>query len=146
MGKAISKSDKEPSIVASTSAIAAARAGETVPSESPVRASESNGMMENAVNSLQVQWRTTTHYVESRIGKSIEPASVVCTLLVPCCADIPSKFRVGGDGRTAYARTRSHACKGAQIGFAELLDFKLETDKSDASKADSRFSEGVLSG
>ena len=37
------KSDQEPSIVALKTAVAAARVGETVPIESPVRASKSNG-------------------------------------------------------------------------------------------------------
>ena len=40
------KSDQEPSVVALKNAIAAATVGETVPIESPVRASKSNGMME----------------------------------------------------------------------------------------------------
>ena len=47
------KSDQEPSIVALKNAIAAARVGETIPIVSPVRASKSNGMMENAVNMWQ---------------------------------------------------------------------------------------------
>ena len=37
------KSDQEPSIIALKSSIAATRIGETVPIESPVRASKSNG-------------------------------------------------------------------------------------------------------
>ena len=44
------KSDQEPSILALKKAVAAERVGETVPIEPPVRASKSNGMMENAVN------------------------------------------------------------------------------------------------
>ncbi len=43
------KTDQEPSIVALKRAVAAARTGETVPIESPVRASQSNGMMESAI-------------------------------------------------------------------------------------------------
>ena len=41
-------------------ATAAARVGEAVPIESPVRASKSNGMMENAVKTWQGQLRTIT--------------------------------------------------------------------------------------
>ena len=61
------KTDQEPSIVALKRAVAAERVGETVPIESPVRASKSNGMMENAVKSWQEQLRTIKHYVEHRI-------------------------------------------------------------------------------
>ena len=47
------KSDQEPSILALKKAVAAERVGETVPIESPVRASKSNGMMENAIEIWQ---------------------------------------------------------------------------------------------
>ena len=55
------KSDQEPSSVALRNATADARV---------VRASKSNGMMENAVNTWQGQLRTIKHDVEPRIGKS----------------------------------------------------------------------------
>ena len=47
------KTDQEPSIVALKRAVAAARTGETVPIESPVRASKNNGMTESAVGIWQ---------------------------------------------------------------------------------------------
>ena len=53
---------------------------------------------------------------------------------------------MGSDGRTAYERITSHVCKVAQIGFAETVDFKVETDKNDRRKADSEFAEGVFLG
>ena len=51
--KLTSKTDQEASIVALKRAVTAARTGETVPIESPVRASKSNGMMESAVGVWQ---------------------------------------------------------------------------------------------
>ena len=107
------KSDQEPSIVALKNAIAAARVGDTVPIESPVRASKSNGLMENATNIWQGQLRTIKHYVESKIGRVVEPGSALFTWLIPFSADILNKFRVGADGNTAYDRRTSHACKVA---------------------------------
>ena len=53
-------------------AVAAERVGETVPIESPVRASKSNGMMENAVKLWQEQLRTIKHDVESKFKRMIE--------------------------------------------------------------------------
>ena len=82
----------------------AARVGDTVPIESPVRASKSNWMMGNAVNIWQGQLRTAKRDVESRLRKRIEPGSALLTWLIPFCADILNQFRVGGDGRTAYER------------------------------------------
>ena len=135
------ESDQEHSIVALKAAISASRVGETVPIETPVRASKSNGMMENAVNIWQGQLRTIKHYVESRIGRPIEPGGAIFSWLIPFCADILHKFRVGVDGRTAYERITAHKCNVAQIGFCEVVDFKVETDKHNRLKADSEFSE-----
>ena len=59
VGQKISyKSDQEPSMVALKKATAASRIGETAFIESPVRASKSNGQMENAIKIWQGQLRT----------------------------------------------------------------------------------------
>ena len=68
------------------------------------------------------------------------------TCLISFCADILNKFRVGADGHIAYERITSHACKVAQIAFAEVVDSKLETDKNNRYKADSEFLEPVFWG
>ena len=81
--------------------------------------------MEHAVKTWQGQLRTIRQYVESRLGKRIEPGSALFSWLIPFCADILNKFRVGGDGRTACERITSHACKGAQFGYAEVVDLNL---------------------
>ena len=64
---------------------------------------------------------------------------------MPFCADILNKFRIGSDGRTAYEKITSHACKVSQVGFAEVVDFKLETEKNNLHNADSEFNVGVFS-
>ena len=75
----------------------------------------------------------------------IEPGGAIFSWLIPFCADILNKFRVGVDGRTAYERITAHKCNVAQIGFCEVVDFKVETDKHNRLKADSEFSEGFCS-
>ena len=72
------KTDQEPSIVALKKAVAAAQTGETVPTESPVRASQSNGMMESAIGAWLGQLRTIKHYTEEKMKKRIETI-VSCT-------------------------------------------------------------------
>ena len=132
------KTDQEPSIVALKRAVAAARTGETVPIESPVRASKSNGMMESAVGIWQGQLRTIKHYTEEKLKRRIEVDSVLFSWLIPFCADIMNKFRVGPDGRTAYEKITEHKCRSMIIGFGESADYILETDKGARHKADSR--------
>ena len=62
--------------------------------------------------------------------KRIEVDSVLFSWLVPFCSDVMNKFRVGSDGRTAYERITEHKFKGNAVGFGELVDFILETNKS----------------
>ena len=85
------KSDQEPSIVALKRAVAAARTGETVPIESPVRASKSNGMMEAAIGVWQGQLRTIKHYTESKMKKRIEVDGVLFSWLIPYVTEILNK-------------------------------------------------------
>ena len=61
-------------MVALKKAVAAARTGETVPIESPVRASQSNGRMEGAIGIWQGQVRTIKHDTdtEAMIKRRIE--------------------------------------------------------------------------
>ncbi len=60
-------------------------AWETVPIESPVRASQSNGMMESAIGIWQGQLRTIKHYTEEKLKKKIETDSVcVCVCVCVC--------------------------------------------------------------
>ena len=124
------KSDQEPSIVALKRAVSAARTGETVPIESPVRSSKSNGRMENAIGVWQGQLRTIKHYTEAKMKRKMEIDSALFSWLVPFSTDIMNKYRVGADGRTAYERITGHRCKNMVIGFAEAVDFMLEPDKS----------------
>ena len=131
--------DQEPALIALKKSISASRIGETVPIESPVRASKSNGKMENAIKIWQGQLRTIKHFVESKMKRRIEPGSALFSWLIPFCADILNKFRIGTDGRTAYEKITSHACKVAQVGFAEVVDFKLETEKTIGTKLTPNF-------
>ena len=140
------KTDQEPSIIALKRAIAAERVGETVPIESPVRASKSNGRMENAVKTWQEQLRTIKHHVEARLGKRIEVDGVLFSWLIPYVTEILNKFKVGIDGVTAYEKITSHKCKHFVVGFGEAVDFILETNKGNQHKADSRVENGIFLG
>ena len=140
------KSDQEPSILALKKAVSAERVGETVPIESPVRASKSNGMMENAVKIWQEQLRTIKHDVESRFKKRIAVDSVLFSWLIPYVTEILNQFKVGADGRTPYERITGHKCRHIAIGFAEQVDFMLEGDKNKQHKADGKLMTGVFLG
>ena len=81
--KLTTKCDQLPSILALQNAVAAERVGETVPIESPLRASKSNGRIEKAVKIWQEQLRTIKHDVESKFKERIEVDSVLLSWLIP---------------------------------------------------------------
>ena len=140
------KTDQEPAMLALKRAVATARSGETVPIESPVRASKSNGRMENAIGVWQGQLRTIKHHAEAKLGRRIEVDGVLFSWLIPFCTQIMNKYRVGPDGRTAYERITGHKNRHQVIGFAEAVDFILEPSKQHIHKADSRLMKGIFLG
>ena len=85
------KSDQEVKIVAVKRAVAVARSGKTVPIETPVRSSKSNGRMEGAVGIWQGQVRTIKHYTESMLKKRIELDRAIYSWLVAFCAGNTNK-------------------------------------------------------
>ena len=102
--------------------------------------------MESAVGIWQGQLRTIKHYIEEKMKKQIEVDSVLFSWLVPFCADITNKFRIGSDGRTAYEKITEHKFKSNIVGFGELVDLILETNKGDMHKAHSRMQQGIFLG
>ena len=57
-----------------------------------------------------------------------------------------NKYKLGTDGRTAYERITGHKCGHSVLGFAETVDYILETRKGKHFKADSRVGTGVFLG
>ena len=140
------KSDQEDSIVALKRAIATGRVAESVPIESPVRASKSNGKVENGIKVWQKQVRTIKHHVESRIKRKIKTDSPLLEWLFVWCAEIMNKFKVQASSRTVYEQITGHQCNHMVIGFAETVHFQCTQDKSHRHKLDSDWQTGVFLG
>ena len=85
------KTDQETGIIALKRAVAAARSGETVPIESPVRASQSNRRMENAIGVWQGQLGTIKHYTEAMLKRRLEVDGVLFPWLIPFCTQVMNK-------------------------------------------------------
>ena len=64
--------------------------------------------------------------------------------LVPFCADMMNKYKIGPDGRAAYEKITGHKLKQLAIGFAEVVEYILETSKAHMHKLDSRVTTGVF--
>ena len=128
------KSDQEPAMIALKQAIAVRRKAETIPIESPVRESKSNGRIERAIRTWQAQFRTMRHHLESRIAEKLKKDSAIIEWLIVWVADLLSKYKVHENGRTTYEMNTQHVWKGKVIGFGEKVhyQFKIPANEKDS--------------
>ena len=100
--KVILKSDQEPAIMDLINGVIEARAESTIPENSPVGESQSNGLVERAVRSSKDQIRTLKLALQKRISCRIPPRHSVMAWLVQHAGAVISKYQVNRDGNTAY--------------------------------------------
>ena len=84
--------------------------------------------------------------MEAKINKRIEVDGVLFSWLIPYVTDTSDKLKVGVDGMTAYERITAHKCKHFAVGFAEVVDFFLQTKKGEQHNVDSRVGIGIFLG
>ena len=78
---------------------------------SPVKDSQSNGMIERCIQSIEGQIRTLRSALQERLGFKIEPDECIFTWLVMHAADTLNHGLVGKDGRVPYQRMNSKKMK-----------------------------------
>ena len=140
------KSDQEPAIMALKTAVAAKRVGVTTPIDSPVRESQSNGAVEQAVRRWQGQLRTIKGHYEENMGIKLPVAHPLMGWLVLWAGEILLKYKVRESGRTAYENMTGHRVKHPVVMFGETLHFKLKQHESRRRKAESDWSTGIFVG
>ena len=139
------KSDGEASVVALKRSIALRRTAETMPIESPVRESKSNGAIERDIRTWQGQFRTLKNRLEDNL-KNVEMGHPLAGWLVMWASELIGKFTVRPNGRTAYEDITGHKCKHPVVMFAETIHFKMPIDKSKRNKAESDWQTGFFVG
>ena len=140
------KSDQEESIVALRRSIAAKRIGETIPINSPVRCSKSNGRMERAIRTYQGQLRTLKIYFEDNVKKQLPSGCAMFSWLIAWTSEIINKFKVQEDGKTAYESITKHKCNHMVIGFGESVQWQMTPNKNVRDKVNGDFRDGIFLG
>ena len=79
---------------------------ETLIENSKAKDSQSNGVVERAVQSIEGLVRTLKFGLEKRLGVQIESSHAVMAWIVELAAGTLNKFHVGQDGRTSYERVQ----------------------------------------
>ena len=122
--KVIIKCDQEPAIVDLQKKIIKKREN-VIPENSPVGDSQSNGLVERAIQSVKKQVRIIKDALDHRLGSKLAPNSTVLLWLIEYARTVVSRYGVGKDGKTAYQRIRGNRAQRPMAEFGEQVLFKL---------------------
>ena len=141
----IMRSDQEPAIVALVGDIALRRApAKTIIEQSPVGSSQSNGIVERAIQSYEGLLRTLRGNLEERWDAVIPDGHAVWSWMSEYCAFLLNRFEVSADGKTAYERMKGKKAKQQGLEFAEGVLFKKK--RVNQPKSESVWEDGVYLG
>ena len=140
----IMKSDQEPAILALIEDVARWRApAKTVVEQSPVGSSQSNGVIERAIQSYEAMLRTMRSALEAKWDATLPEGHPIFTWMSEYCGFLLNRFEVGADGKVAYERMKGKRCKTLGMEFAEGVWFK---GKKNQTKCQLKWEEGIYLG
>ena len=149
-GDIIVRSDQEPAVMSIIEEVGKIRAqrggGRFVVENSPVGSSQSNGVAEKAIQSVQGQVRVLKLAFEKRWGIQIPHRHSVIPWVVEYAAFLLNRYEVGHDGKTAYERLKGKRAKTLGIEFGEGVHWRMKQAKGALGKLDSLWSDGVYLG
>ena len=112
------KSDQEPALRSIVEDVGRLKvsdgSGRYVVEYSPVGASQSNGMIERAIQSVSEQTRELLNALEEKWGCSFPCDHLLVCYIVEYEGVLLNRFEVGVDGMTADLRDRRHAASPSQ--------------------------------
>ena len=123
--KLIIKTDQEPSVRAVVGEVKKLRTSETLVELSKKYDSQSNGVAERSVQSVEGQVRTLKMALERHLESKLSVSHPATTWMVEHAADLLNKFAVGEDGRTAYERVKGKKYRGEMIEFGRKVMYKI---------------------
>ena len=125
-GDLIVKSDQEPAIKAVVEDVGRAKtadgSGRYIVENSPVGASQSNGMVERGIQSVAAQARVLLSAAQEKWGLTLSIEHPFICYLVEYAAVLLNRFEVGADGKTSYESNKGKKATtlGIEIGEAIL--------------------------
>ena len=138
----VMKADQEVAIADAQRQAVAVRSGDTVPLNSPVGESQSNGRVENAVQTVQGVIRTLKDALETRLNTRIKSSDATLPSMVERSALLITSYVKGQTGRTACREARGHDAQAPVAEFGEKIMYMTSKNTSkSAPKADAKFHE-----
>ena len=125
--KFILKSDQEPSILDLRADIISRCKDQgisIIPENSPTGESQSNGVIERAIQDVEGMVRTLKDQLECSYNLHLESSHPVLAWLVHHAGVLLSRFLIGVDGRTAYERLKGKSFKRKLVPFGECVHYQ----------------------
>ena len=146
----IVKSDQESVVKALVEMVGKARAangnGKWIIEHSPVRSSQSNGIVERAVQSVEAQVRVIKLAMESRWRVEVPPSHPLLAWAAEYSGYLLNRFEVGHDGRTAYERLKGKRSTSIGVEFGEAVHWRVAPASGALGKLSSSWRNGVFLG
>ena len=125
----ILKSDQEPCMeYFQKDLIEVREEGKTIPEESPVKSSGSNGRVERGILGVEGQLRILLLALERRLKKRVDVRERIVQFMPEYAAYLMNRVEIGKDGKTAYERTKGKKATVLGIEFGEKLLYKVKTE------------------
>ena len=118
----ILKCDQEAALIDLVETIARRRTcGTTQVETGKTRDSQSNGVVERAIQSVEGMVRTMKLALEKKIKTFIPATHALMTWIVEHAAETINRYQVGVDGRTAYERLKGKKYNGEVFEFGQMV-------------------------
>lgn len=149
-GDLVVKTDQEEAlktIVADVGRLrAAGGGGRYVVEHSPVGASQSNGIIERGIQSIEGQMRVILDAVEHRWNVKIPIDHPVICFIAEYAGFLLNRFEVSHDGKTSYERSKGKVAKTLGIEFGEAILWKRKPVGGALGKMSVMWEDGVYLG
>ena len=147
-GVVITKSDQEPAIKYFMKDLREARGekdAKTIPEESQVKSSQSNGVIERGVQAVEGQMRALLLALGRRLKIKVHAEEKVVMFMAEYAAYLVNRLETGKDGKTAYERIKGKRATVLGIEFGEKLLYKVKAG-SKMEKLNPRWEYGIFVG
>ena len=147
-GKVVLKSDQENALVDLLGEVKLKRSQknqETLCENSKIYDSQTNGVSERAVQSIECITRTHKLALERKLRKRIPCDHPIMSWLVEHGADLLNKYQVGKDGRTAFERIKGKRYHGEMYEFGRKV-YHMDPGKHGGGLMQARWGVGIFLG
>jgi hypothetical protein len=144
------KADQEPVMESIFKAVARERAAKgamrTVIENSPKGESQSNGVVERAVEAVEGMMRVMRSAIEERLKVKLSYEHAIWPWITEYSSYLMNRMEVGHDGKTAYERCKGKSAKVNGIEFGEGILWKKKPQGGGLGKLQSMWNDGIFLG